>query len=72
MKAYFIVVLYQKKKTKCILCYNKRTTNKEGFYMMQKNRISFQTKNYKVILNLIQDLPYKLFCKKQFNNKNPP
>ena len=38
--------------------------------MMQKNRISFQTKNYKVILNLTADLPYKLFCKKQFKNKN--
>ena len=38
--------------------------------MMLTSRTSFQTKNYKVILNLIQDLPYKLFCQKQFNNKN--
>ena len=41
--------------------------------MMQKNcefKNVGQLKNYKVILNLIQDLPYKLFCKKQFNNKN--
>ena len=40
---------------------------------MQKNcefKNAGQLKNYKVILNLIQDLPYKLFCKKQFNNKN--
>ena len=38
--------------------------------MMLTSRTSFQTKNYKVILNLTADLPYKLFCKKQFNNKN--
>ena len=38
--------------------------------MMLTSRTSFQTKNYKVILNLTADLPYKLFCQKQFNNKN--
>ena len=38
--------------------------------MMLTSRTSFQTKNYKVILNLTADLPHKLFCQKQFNNKN--
>ena len=42
---------------------------------MQKNSIENVSQNKsnkynEVILNSIQDLPHKLFCKKQFNNKN--